>query len=57
MDFKEFPKSLYRGSLEDHVIVNDADEEAQARAKGYGHFDELGKEEPKRRGRPPKASE
>lgn len=59
--FIEYPKSLYRGSVEDETIVKDADAEKQARANGYEMFAEIharGDEPtdtPKKRGRPAKA--
>ena len=71
----EYPKGLYlRGwdDMEAYVIVQDAAEEAAARAKGYRHINEAapvapepvaepaGEDDtpdaPKRRGRPPKAA-
>jgi len=55
--FQEFPKCLIKG--EASVVVFDAEQEKVARAEGYQFHDEIGKEaeaqEPKRRGRPPKA--
>lgn len=39
MEFQEYPKSLYRKTIDDHVIVNDAKEEKQARKNGYGDFE------------------
>lgn len=51
----EYPKSLYLHGWEDlsaEVVVRDAAEEAEARARGYRM---LSDPEPPRRGRPPKA--
>jgi hypothetical protein len=57
--FIEYPKALYRGSVEDEIIVKNADAEKEARANGYEMFAEIharGDEpEPKKRGRPAKA--
>jgi hypothetical protein len=60
--FQEYPKSLYRGSVDDEIIVKDADSESQARANGYEMFAEIHErgestevEAPKKRGRPAKA--
>ena len=66
----EYPKSLYAKGWDDldaHVIVRDAAEEAEARAKGYKRLPEFTDAEPApaveapavepgrpRRGRPPK---
>ena len=70
MDFVEFPKSLYRGEqlpwgeYPEHIIVQSADEEAEARRDGYRFLsdplpDETSAPEssnspPKKRGRPRK---
>ena len=59
--FQEYPKSLYRGSVDDEIIVKDADAEKEARANGYEMFAEIharGDEPadaPKKRGRTAKA--
>jgi len=57
--FVEYPKSLYRGTVEDHLIVSDKEQEAAARADGYEMFAEIHAraEEPApvKRGRPAKA--
>jgi hypothetical protein len=64
----EYPKSLYRDSVDDHVIVKDAEQEKAARADGYEMFAEIhvraqnpestdSPDVPKRRGRPPKKAE
>ena len=37
----EYPKSLYRGSVEDHVIVKTKDAEDEKRAQGYEMFAEI----------------
>lgn len=39
--FQEYPKSLYRKSVDDHVIVNDAEEETKARDDGFEMFSEI----------------
>lgn len=69
MTFFEFPKALYlRGwdDLDAYVTVQNAAEEAAARAKGYRGINEAApapaveddaQEAPKRRGRPPKAAD
>lgn len=61
MTFHEFPKALYlRGwdDLDACLVVRNAAEEADARAKGYRMLSEpVAEAEPERprRGRPPKA--
>jgi hypothetical protein len=54
----EYPKSLYRGSVDDHVIVNDKEQEASARADGFEMFAEIharaDEPAPVKRGRPAK---
>ena len=67
MAFVEYPKMLYLHGWDDldaNVTVNDAAEEAAARAEGYRginepppapEMDDDAPEAPKRRGRPPKA--
>jgi hypothetical protein len=76
MTFQEYPKGLYLRGWEDldaFVIVQNAAEEAAARAQGYRHINEAvpvaaeavaepagsddAPDAPKRRGRPPKALE
>lgn len=37
-EFKEFPKMLYRGDGNEHVIVHDEDEEKKARGDGFADF-------------------
>lgn len=39
--FIEYPKSLYRGSVDDHVIVKDKASEEEQRAQGYTMYAEL----------------
>jgi len=39
--FVEYPKQLYRASYEDTAVVNDADQEAGARADGFEMFSEI----------------
>ena len=55
----EYPKSLYRGTVEDHLIVNNKEQEAEARADGYEMFAEIharaDEPAPAKRGRPAKA--
>jgi hypothetical protein len=58
--FQEYPKSLYRGNVDDGIIVKDADAEKEARANGYEMFAEIHErgesiDAPKKRGRPAKA--
>lgn len=58
----EYPKSLYRETVDDHVIVKDAEQEKAARADGYEMYAEIHAREetpdaPKKRGRPPKKAE
>ena len=63
--FIEYPKALYKGSVDDGMTVNDAAGEALARADGYEMYSEIharvtgqdSKEEatPAKRGRKPKA--
>jgi hypothetical protein len=56
--FAEYPKSLYRGTVEDHLIVNDKEQEAAARADGYEMYAEIHaraeEPAPAKRGRPAK---
>ena len=44
--FIEYPKSLYRGSVDDHVIVKDKAEEDEQREHGYSMYAELSQEAP-----------
>jgi hypothetical protein len=37
----EYPKSLYRGSVEDHVIVKTKDAEDEKRAQGYEMYADI----------------
>ena len=37
----EYPKSLYRGSVEDHVIVKTKEDEDEKRALGYEMYSEI----------------
>lgn len=37
----EYPKSLYRGSIDDHVIVKDFDAEQDKRSEGYEMYAEI----------------
>jgi hypothetical protein len=37
----EYPKSLYRGSVEDHVIVRTPEEEELKRKDGYEMYAEI----------------
>lgn len=37
----EYPKSLYRSSVEDHVIVKDSDSEKEKRGQGYEMYAEI----------------
>lgn len=37
----EYPKSLYRGSVEDHVIVKDVESEQEKRKEGYEMYAEI----------------
>lgn len=37
----EYPKSLYRGSVEDHVIVKDESSEKEKRSQGYEMYAEI----------------
>lgn len=55
--FQEFPKGLSQ-SADDWVIVFDAEQEAEARARGYRFASEDESAEPKKRpGRTPKGKE
>ena len=47
--FIEYPKSLYRGSVDDHVIVKDKAQEDDKRADGYVMYVELSAEPVKTR--------
>ena len=37
----EYPKSLYKGTVEDHLIVEDFDQESKAREEGYEMYAEI----------------
>ena len=37
----EYPKSLYRGSVDDHVIVKTKEDEDEKRAQGYEMYSEI----------------
>lgn len=55
---QEYPKSLYKDTVDDEVIVNDESSEKEARENGYEMYAEIfnrGDETPKKRGRPAKA--
>lgn len=50
--FVEYPKALYRGTVDDSVTVQDAADEAVARKQGYEMYAEMhardnNKEDPK----------
>lgn len=61
MSFSEYPKQLYRKGwedLSDTVVVNDADQEAQARADGFVMLSEpVAEAAPAKRGRKAAAAE